>query len=119
MAVAGRGHSGGSPGRFATRGFPIPTENQVSAAEPSREGIERELLAVVRERLLDPETEMGPTTPLAQVGLDSMAVMQILILVEERFGVWLPESGLTRENLQDLRSLAGVVSASLSGAAGE
>jgi acyl carrier protein len=71
--------------------------------------VERELLAVVRQRLLDPEVEMGPTTPLAAVGLDSMAVMQLLLLIEERFGLWLPESGLTRESLRDVRSLAGVV----------
>jgi hypothetical protein len=46
-----------------------------------------------------------------------MAVMQLLLLIEESFGLWLPESGLTRENLRDVRSLAGVVATHL--AAGE
>lgn len=80
-------------------------------ANPER--VERELLAVVRQRLLDPGVEMEPTTPLASVGLDSMAVMQLLLLIEESFGLWLPESGLTRESLRDVRSLAGVVASHL------
>jgi acyl carrier protein len=75
----------------------------------ARERIERDLLDAVRQRLLDPDVEMGPTTPLWTVGLDSMAVMQLLLLIEECFGLWLPESGLTRDNLRDVRSLAGVV----------
>jgi acyl carrier protein len=75
----------------------------------SQERVERDLLAAVRQRLLDPEVEIGPTTPLWTVGLDSMAVMQLLLLIEECFGLWLPESGLTRDNLRDVRSLAGVV----------
>ena len=79
----------------------------------SLERVERALLEAVRQRLLDPDVEMEPTTPLWSVGLDSMAVMQLLLLIEECFGLWLPESGLTRENLRDVRSLAGVVAAHL------
>jgi acyl carrier protein len=82
----------------------------------SQEHVERALLDAVRQRLLDPDVEMGPTTPLWSVGLDSMAVMQLLLVIEECFGLWLPESGLTRENLRDVRSLAGVVAQHLEAA---
>ena len=91
----------------------------MTSSEASPERVERELLAAVRERLIDPDVEMGPTTPFAAVGLDSMAVMQLLLLIEESFGLWLPESGLTRENLRDVRSLAGVVASYLAAGAGE
>jgi acyl carrier protein len=85
----------------------------MSSSNGKSERVERELLAAIRERLLDPGVEMEPTTPLASVGLDSMAVMQLLLLIEESFGLWLPESGLTRESLRDVRSLAGIVASHL------
>jgi acyl carrier protein len=85
----------------------------MTSSEAIRERVERELLAVVRQHLLDPGVEIGATTPLAAVGLDSMAVMQLLLLIEETFGLWLPESSLTRESLRDVRSLSAVVASHL------
>jgi acyl carrier protein len=35
-----------------------------------------------------------------------MAIMQLLLLIEQKFGVMLPESDLSRENFNDIRSLA-------------
>lgn len=86
------------------------------SALEGQDRIERELLDAVRQRLVDPDVEMDSTTPLWSVGLDSMAVMQLLLLIEECFGLWLPESGLTRDNLRDVRSLAGVVALHLEAA---
>ena len=86
---------------------------------PTLDRIERELLAALRDRLVDSDVALEATTPLADVGLDSLAVMQLLILVEESFGVWLPESGLTRAKLRDVRSLAAVVAEHLATGSGE
>ena len=44
-------------------------------------------------------------------GLDSMAIMQLLILIEEEFGVALPEGELTRQNFSTVRSVASLVRA--------
>jgi acyl carrier protein len=44
-----------------------------------------------------------------EAGLDSMAIMQLLILVEEEFGVNIPESDLTRENFSNIRHLAHLI----------
>jgi acyl carrier protein len=49
------------------------------------------------------------TAPLDEAGVDSMAVIQILLLIEKRFGVWLPESDVTRENLKTVQSLARIL----------
>ena len=40
-----------------------------------------------------------------------MAIMQLLILVEEEYGVSLPESSLTRENFSSARQLAQLIRA--------
>lgn len=81
--------------------------------------LERDLLDLVRDRLLDLPPAFGPTDPLASAGLDSMAVMQLLLLLEERFGIWLPEGDLAPENLESLRALARVLARRLREAGGE
>jgi len=72
--------------------------------------LETELLDMVEEHLLDGSHALEPGTSLAAAGLDSMAVMQLLLLIEGRYGLWLPEEDLTRENFACIRSLAAAVS---------
>jgi len=71
--------------------------------------LERELLALVEEHLLDGRGRLEATSPLSDAGLDSMAVMQLLLLIEDRFALWLPEADLTHENFASIRSLAQAV----------
>ena len=62
-------------------------------------GLERELL---RSSATTCSTASRTTSTcwqsLPDAGLDSMATMQLLLLIEDRFGIWLPEEDLTREN---------------------
>ena len=67
--------------------------------------LEGEVLVLIRDRLLDLPRGFGVVSPLSDAGLDSMAVMQLLLLLEERFGIWLPEGDLVPENLTSVRSL--------------
>lgn len=73
------------------------------------ERLESELLALVTTHLLDTTNGFGATSSLAEAGLDSMAIMQLLLLIEDRFGLWLPEADLSRENFATVRSLARLV----------
>lgn len=71
--------------------------------------LEQELLILVEEHLLGGADRLEPSTSLAAAGLDSMAIMQLLLLIEERFGLWLPEEDLTHENFASVRTLAAAV----------
>jgi acyl carrier protein len=71
--------------------------------------LERELLVLVEEHLLDGVEGLDPVASLSDAGLDSMAIMQLLLLIEDRFGLWLPEEDLTHENFACIRSLAAAV----------
>lgn len=82
------------------RVIPKPTRH------PTPEDLERDLLALIGERLLDLPEGFDATARLADAGLDSMAVMQLLLLIESRFGLWLPEEDLVSENLASVRALA-------------
>ena len=73
--------------------------------------LEQQLVVLLRERLLETTAPLDADTDLYSVGLDSMAIMQLLILVEEEYGVSLPEAALTRENFSTARQLAALVQA--------
>ena len=76
---------------------------------PSAELLEPQLIVLLRERLLETSAPLDATTDLYVLGLDSMAIMQLLILVEEEYGVPLSEGALTRENFSTVRQLAGLI----------
>jgi acyl carrier protein len=79
-----------------------------STLDPS--GLEHDLLRLVREHLLDGiDDDFDALSSLPDAGLDSMAIMQLLLLIEDRFGIWLPEEDLTRDNFACIRSLARAV----------
>ena len=78
---------------------------------PQQANLEQQLVVLVSERLLETPPGFNEDHDLYESGLDSMAIMQLLILVEEEFGVALPESELTRQNFSTVRSVAALIRA--------
>ena len=78
---------------------------------PPLKTLEPELVKLLRERLLETPVQFDADTDLYGVGMDSMAIMQLLILIEEEYGVALPECALTRENFATARQLALLIQA--------
>ena len=48
------------------------------------------------------------------LGLDSFAVVELIVAIEQNFAIEFPEEDLSPESFQDLRTLAGVVARSAS-----
>ena len=71
--------------------------------------LEEALLRLVREKLFDGGAPMTVETDLFAAGLDSMGIMQLMISIEERFGVSVPEASVTLENFSTASSLAALV----------
>ncbi len=76
---------------------------------PPLESLEPQLVILMRERLLETTAAFDATTDLYSLGMDSMAIMQLLILIEEEYGVALPECALTRQNFTTIRQLARLI----------
>jgi acyl carrier protein len=77
----------------------------------SQEELERIIYEIVRERLLEVGPDFTPHSSLIGAGLDSLAVTQLLLAIEETIGVWVDESLLTPENLASVATLAKCVHA--------
>ena len=48
-------------------------------------------------------------TDLIEAGLDSMIMIELLLLIEEKYGFWVPESYLTEKNFKNVKMLAGSI----------
>lgn len=68
--------------------------------------IAEELCAYLRERVLDKSVILGPTTTFSDVGVDSMSVIELVMYLERKHGIELPETALQRKHLESAQALA-------------
>jgi len=87
-------------------------------ADPSLEELVRDVFEILRDEILEAADAFTTTSDLVASGLDSLAVTQLLLSIEERTGVWVDESLLTPEHLANAQTLAALVHAQLAGATG-
>jgi acyl carrier protein len=82
---------------------------------PTREELTRRVFEILRDEILRVGDDFSPGSNLVDAGLDSLAVTQLMLSIEESTGVWVDESLLTPENLESAESLAALVHAQLPG----
>jgi len=81
--------------------------------EWTREALTERVYEILRDDLLSVGDEFTPASNLIDAGLDSLAVTQLLLAIEESTGVWVDESLLTEETLASAESLAACVHAQI------
>jgi acyl carrier protein len=64
---------------------------------------------ILRDDLLRVDGGFTPQSNLIDAGLDSLAVTQLMLAIEEETGVWTDESLLTPENLETAETLAACI----------
>jgi len=79
------------------------------AATQSVEELQALILGVLRDELLEVGDDFGAKSDLIAAGLDSLTAVQLLLAIEERTGIWVDESELTSENLENVEALARCV----------
>lgn len=73
------------------------------------EELTRKVFEVLRDEILSADDRFSVRSNLIDSGLDSLAVTQLMLSIEEYTGVWVDESLLTPENLESAESLAAMV----------
>ena len=81
----------------------------------SLEALIEQVHAILRDEILSVANGFSPESNLIEAGLDSLAVTQLMLSIEERTGVWVDESLLTPENLASAETLATLVHQQLAG----
>lgn len=75
----------------------------------TRERLTALIHRTLRDELLAVDGAFTPSSSLKEAGLDSLAITQLMLAIEEATGVWVDESLLTPENLETAESLAACV----------
>jgi acyl carrier protein len=73
---------------------------------PSIDTISKELTSFISTNILAQGVYLTPETPLGNLGVDSFSVIEIVLFIERKFGVVIPDESLTPENLKTVSSLA-------------
>ncbi len=85
-------------------------------SSPTREELIEHVHRVVRDEILSADASFTPQSNLVDAGVDSLALTQILLSIEERTGFWMDESLLTPESIESSETLASLVHEQLSSA---
>jgi len=74
---------------------------------PDRQIICSELCQFISTNILAPGVEVNEDTILTHIGIDSFSVIEIILFIERKFGVVIPDEYLVPENLKSVSALAG------------
>ena len=78
-------------------------------AELTQAAVNECVFGILRDEILSVGADFTPTSDLVEAGLDSLALTQLMLSIEEQTGVWVDESLLTPENLKTAETLAALV----------
>ncbi len=84
---------------------------KLSKNRPSLSELKRAIESFLADNM-GVQVESG--APFANMGVDSMAILKILLFLEKEFGIYLPDSELTWENIRSIDSLAAAARAQVS-----
>ena len=68
--------------------------------------IAEQLVEFIKANLVGEGVEVTHDTPFEKLGLDSFSLIEIILFVERKFGLTLPDKELNKENLYSAGSLA-------------
>ena len=71
--------------------------------------MEIQLLTLLREQILAPDTLLDADSDLFAAGLDSMGIMQLVLAIEDHFGIALDPTDLSREHFQSATCIAALL----------
>ena len=77
--------------------------------ETDHKKIAAQLCQYARTNFVAEEVEFDENSPLSEAGIDSFALVELLIFCDRVIGVRVPDSHLTKANLNSMASLAGCI----------
>lgn len=71
--------------------------------------VQAKLLEFLRSGVFAAQIHVDENTDLIASGFDSMSLVSLLVFMEKTYGIWIPQSEITEDNLKNPHALAAVV----------
>ena len=68
-----------------------------------------EIKKYIEKNILSQAVQIDATTNLKQAGIDSFSTVEIILFIERKFGVSIPDEKLIPDNFKTLKALAATV----------
>ena len=79
------------------------------AAAPTIDDVTRAIVRFLNTEIMAPAHPVAADDVLADAGVDSMALLKVLVFLERELGVWVPDEDLCDEVIRSARTLAAYV----------
>ena len=78
-------------------------------AAPTVDDVARAIVRFLNTEIMAPSHPVAADDVLADAGVDSMALLKVLVFLERKLGVWVPDEDLSDEVIRTPRTLAAYV----------
>ncbi len=68
-----------------------------------------ELKKYIESNILSGDVKIDASTNLQQAGIDSFSTVEIILFIERKFGVMIPDDKLVPDNFRTLQALSTIV----------
>jgi acyl carrier protein len=75
----------------------------------TKSGIEQQLLEFVKREILPHSRNLSVGSDLVEEGFDSLSLVNLLLFIEKRYGVWIPEKAITKAAIASIAKVAETV----------
>lgn len=76
---------------------------------PTVDEIASTIVSFLNTEIMAPGHGVGRDEPLAAAGIDSMALLRVLLFIEGAYGFWVPDEDLVEGNVATAQALARYV----------
>ena len=73
------------------------------------ETIESNIITFLVNNIVAPNTIITNTTVLRDIGIDSFSIVEIILFIERKYGVVIPDDKLVPENFRTIQALSVIV----------
>ena len=75
----------------------------------NQQDITGEIKKYIEKNILDASVKIDAHTDLKSAGIDSFSIVEIILFIERKYGVSIPDDKLVPENFKTIQSLAATV----------
>ena len=75
--------------------------------------IESDIITFLVNNIVAPNTVITTTTVVRDIGIDSFSIVEIILFIERKYGVVIPDDKLVPENFRTIQALSIVVNSLL------